>query len=94
MKKFTAVLLLILGLLAISTFAAEDCEDKPPCKKAGCYGELCTDTPPILFCPALRPGQTVNQCYAHATCERQKNGECGWVMTKQLKACLKKHPVS
>jgi hypothetical protein len=91
MRKVIAVL--ILGLFAIKAFAAEDCEDKPACHKAGCYGQICTDQDLVYACPLIESGQSPNQCYAAATCERQKDGECGWVVTKKLNSCLKKHPV-
>ena len=54
------------------------------CRATGCSGQLCAEEEAITTCEFL-PEYT---CYKQATCERQKNGECGWTETKALTECL------
>lgn len=58
------------------------------CLRAGCSGELCVEAEvaaetvtPCIFRPAFA-------CYADATCGRTVDGECGWLVTPRLRACL------
>lgn len=61
---------------------------KPPgqkkCFKTGCGNQVCADHNVITTCE-WRPEYA---CYQKAACERQKNGDCGFTMTPELKACL------
>ena len=68
-------------------------ETKPQqnaCVRAGCSGELCVDEGEELASACLWRDEFA--CYRSATCERQKNGACGWTPTKTLQACLAKPP--
>jgi len=57
-----------------------------PCMKTGCSSQVCADKEVITTCEY----RTEYDCYKTAACERQKNGECGFTMTPELAACLKK----
>lgn len=55
------------------------------CKLSGCNREICSDHD--LFTPCIwRPEFS---CYKRALCEAQPDGNCGWTMTAELKACLR-----
>ncbi|MDX2020574.1 MAG: hypothetical protein SF187_10055 [Deltaproteobacteria bacterium] len=54
------------------------------CVRTGCSGQLCADAPLISTCE-FRPEYA---CYQKATCERQKNGQCGFTPTNELVQCL------
>jgi eight-cysteine-cluster-containing protein len=57
------------------------------CRIGGCNGEICADESLgeiSSICVYLEK----YQCYKNATCERQKNGKCGWTQTEELKNCL------
>jgi hypothetical protein len=55
-----------------------------PCMKTGCSSQVCSDESVITTCE-WRP---VYECYQKATCERQKNGQCGFTQTPELLRCL------
>jgi hypothetical protein len=55
-----------------------------PCMRTGCSGQVCSDEEVITTCEY----RTEYECYKKAACERQKNGECGWTQTPELKSCL------
>lgn len=55
------------------------------CLKTGCSGHVCADKEVITTCE-FRPEYA---CYRNARCERQEDGECGWVRDEQLFACLR-----
>lgn len=57
-----------------------------PCMKTGCSSQVCAEKEVITTCEY----RTEYDCYKKAACERQKNGECGFTMTPELAACLKK----
>ena len=57
-----------------------------PCMRTGCSSQVCADKEVITTCEY----RTEYDCYKKAACERQKNGECGFTMTPELAACLKK----
>ena len=52
--------------------------------KTGCSGQVCSDQEVITTCEF----RTEYECYKRAACERQRNGECGFTMTRELRACL------
>jgi hypothetical protein len=54
------------------------------CHIGGCGGEICADEPMASGCVALAS----HACYRGARCTRQADGECGWTMTPELRACL------
>ncbi len=58
---------------------------KTECRPTGCSGQLCADTEVNTTCEYLE----IYGCYKTAVCERQKNDECGWTVTPELKACLR-----
>lgn len=57
-----------------------------PCMKTGCSGQVCSDEEVITTCE-FRPEY---ECYKRATCERQRNGQCGFTMTRELSECLRR----
>lgn len=65
------------------------CQQESPrasdgCVISGCNGELCADVERSSIC-LYRPEFI---CYKTASCERQKDGKCGWTQTAELTACL------
>ncbi len=55
------------------------------CRRTGCSGQICADEDIATTCEVL-PGDA---CYAdHGICGRQDDGECGWMETAELEACL------
>jgi hypothetical protein len=57
-----------------------------PCMKTGCSSQVCSDQEVITTCE-FRPEY---ECYRRAACERQRNGECGFTMTRELSDCLRR----
>lgn len=57
-----------------------------PCKKTGCSNQVCSDQDVMTTCE-YKPEY---DCLKKATCERQKNGNCGFTQTPELLACLKR----
>ena len=57
-----------------------------PCMKTGCSSQVCSDQEVITTCE-FRPEY---ECYRRAICERQRNGECGFTMTRELTDCLRR----
>lgn len=55
-----------------------------PCIKTGCSRQVCADEEVVTTCEY----RSEYECYKRAACERQRNGECGFTMTPQLRACL------
>lgn len=54
------------------------------CFKTGCSREVCSDQSVVTAC-IFRPEFA---CYANAVCERQRNGECGFTPSPELRSCL------
>lgn len=62
------------------------------CSRAGCSSQLCVEASEardIVTDCMYRPEYA---CYPGAECGRQANGECGWIMTPELAACLANPP--
>jgi hypothetical protein len=57
-----------------------------PCMKTGCSSQVCSDQEVITTCEY----RTEYDCYKRAACERQRNGECGFTMTRELSECLRR----
>ena len=57
-----------------------------PCMKTGCSSQVCSDQEVITTCEY----RTEYECYKRAACERQRNGECGFTMTRELTQCLQR----
>jgi len=57
----------------------------PKCFVGGCSAQICSDQPDMASTCEYREQYA---CYKTAKCERQKDGQCGWTATAQLKACL------
>jgi hypothetical protein len=57
-----------------------------PCIKTGCSSQICADHNVITTCE-WRPEYA---CYQKATCERQRDGNCGFTPSAELTACLAK----
>ncbi|HKV34367.1 MAG TPA: DUF6748 domain-containing protein [Pyrinomonadaceae bacterium] len=55
-----------------------------PCKKTGCSSQVCSDEDVMTTCE----WSPVYECYKKATCERQKNGQCGFTQTPELLRCM------
>lgn len=55
-----------------------------PCMKTGCSSQVCSDESVITTCE----WREEYACYQKATCERQKNGNCGFTQTPELLRCL------
>lgn len=55
-----------------------------PCKRTGCSSQVCSEEDMITTCE-FRPEY---ECFQKATCERQKNGQCGFTQTPDLLRCL------
>ncbi len=55
-----------------------------PCIKTGCSSQICSDHNVISTCE-FRPEYA---CYQNATCERQRDGNCGFTKTPELTECL------
>ena len=60
------------------------CAPAGGCIRTGCSGQICSDSDVITTCE----WRDEYGCYADATCERQRNGACGWTQTPELTACL------
>lgn len=56
-----------------------------PCMKTGCSGQVCSDEEVMTTCEFKQE----YECYKKATCERQKNGQCGFTQTPELLRCLR-----
>jgi hypothetical protein len=54
------------------------------CFKTGCSSQVCADHDVVTTCE-YRPEYA---CYQKAACERQRNGECGFTQTPELRSCL------
>lgn len=57
-----------------------------PCMKTGCSSQVCSDQEVITTCEY----KAEYDCYRRAACERQRNGECGFTMTRELTECLRR----
>lgn len=58
-----------------------------PCYVGGCSGQICSDQKDVVSTCEYREEYA---CYRTATCERQKDNQCGWTQTSELTACLGK----
>lgn len=58
-----------------------------PCYVVGGHGEICASEPANRFAVSeWRPEYT---CYAkYGRCERDDNGQCGWIDTEELSQCI------
>ncbi len=66
-----------------------DISNKGDCVIAGCNGELCIDREQAkLMGNTICRAKPEYACYKTATCEVQKNGQCGFTMTDELTQCL------
>jgi hypothetical protein len=54
------------------------------CEPTGCGGQLCADEEIVTTCEA----KLGDDCYALASCERQKDGACGFTPNPEFDACL------
>jgi eight-cysteine-cluster-containing protein len=57
----------------------------PPCRVAGCSGQVCTDRDDVVTTCDWLPEYA---CYRTATCAPQETGACGWTQTPELVACI------
>jgi hypothetical protein len=54
------------------------------CLISGCSDELCGDQ--LLFSSCIWHDEYA--CFHDATCDRQRDGTCGWTATRELTSCL------
>ncbi len=59
----------------------------PVCYVTGCNGEICSNEKAVASTCFYRQEYV---CYQNAKCEKQKNGQCDWTQTKELKTCFSK----
>ncbi len=62
------------------------------CHRAGCSGEICTDSD--LDVGSICIYRPEFACYKMAKCERQTSGKCSFTMTEEVKKCIKKSKAS
>ncbi len=70
-----------------ASFNACASAEKPTCKVGGCSNQICESTlnePTITDCQMREE----YSCYNAAKCEVQKDGKCGWTISKELTQCL------
>lgn len=60
---------------------------RPTCVVGGCNGILCVDQrdEPVMTTCEYREEYA---CYRTARCEPQRDGQCGWTDTAELRACI------
>lgn len=63
-----------------------DGKDCGGCTKGGCSGQVCHSSGEPVFTTCEYRAEYA--CYKTAICTRQANGQCGWIQTPELKACL------
>lgn len=85
------ILLAVLGL-SISMFGCmgdgTSRRQANGCYISGCSGQVCSDRSDVFStCEWIED----YACYRDATCERQRDGACGWTATPDLTACLASH---
>ncbi len=56
----------------------------PKCVISGCSAQICGETEMMSSCEY----REIYQCYKTARCERNTNGQCGWVEDSTLRGCL------
>lgn len=91
----TAFLIFIAAMFAWACDVPETTEQQPirtpdGCYISGCSGQLCANEPRASTCE----WNDSYACYQDATCARQDDGECGWIMSEELEACLVEADVS
>ena len=58
------------------------------CIPAGCSSQLCLDADIAPTITTTCEWRDEYMCYRKAACERQKDGQCGWTMTDELRSCI------
>ncbi len=58
------------------------------CVVGGCSSQLCVDATEATGMVSTCEYRAEYACYQTAICRRASNGQCGWVETKELFACL------
>ncbi len=80
----------LVGCMLLSAPLAHAQLANKSCKIGGCSGQLCVPVSDEGISTCEYRAQYA--CYKQAHCRRLKNGQCGWVMSKKLRACLKNPP--
>lgn len=62
------------------------------CVVAGCSGQLCVSAAEAQDSVTTCEFRPEYACYAHAVCESQANGTCGWTTTPELVGCIANPP--
>lgn len=62
------------------------------CAVAGCSGQLCVSADEAGNIVTTCEYRAEYACYKEASCEPQPDGQCGWTMTTELRACLANPP--
>ena len=93
-SKFFIIFVLAVGffLLPSRIFAQAVGANLPKqpvgCVQVGCNGEVCTDAGRASSIITTCEAKPVYQCYEGAACERQANGQCGFTLSPEAKACV------
>jgi hypothetical protein len=84
-KVFIVLVILVLagGLILMKENNSETSPSNN-CFKTGCSGQICADENVFSACEF----KAEYACYSDARCERQADGECGWIITDELRLCL------
>lgn len=77
---------------ALLTYSEEPIPTDQPvvgegCKVSGCSATICQNEGDEEMMTTCEWRQEY-ACYEHATCEKQRDGSCGWTPTEQLDACI------
>lgn len=62
------------------------------CAIAGCSGQLCVSADEAGDIVSTCEYRAEYACYEEASCEKQRDGKCGWTQTSQLARCLADSP--
>lgn len=76
---------IVLILAASSGFAKEGDGN---CNRGGCSGQMCVESTsePMMSTCEFQPEYVCTQKFA--VCERQPDGECGFTLKPEYKACM------
>ena len=88
LRRMTAAVVLIFGLSGC-VVGGDDDGSQPiildGCQVGGCSATVCSDDLDVVTTCEWLPEY---ECYRTATCERQRDGACGWTVTEDLERCI------
>jgi hypothetical protein len=84
---FLIIILIIIASLFIHRSKIKTKIEVAVCKRAGCSGQLCvsSDSKDIVSTCEWKDEYA---CYQKATCEKQKDNQCGFTPTEESKKCF------